>query len=205
MKEVDTTTDFDPDGDLTPVFDFLQDTAGDCWKRKIRRAWRLHLLQEETMVQIQQLHSQMFKVLRAGGATFRPDIDGMIGDAGAFECSCGKTFASGQGLANHRRHAHGIYAPERRFVAGSICPHCLKDFWCSARLRQHLAYMPRSGQPNPCYAALEAIGYEVDYMSTSPFRNHYVDSIVAKQFRLLGRMDNGRLSTRSLSLIFEPN
>ena len=40
-------------------------------------------------------------------------------------------------------------------ITGSVCQACLTDFWTSGRLHQHLAYAPRDGSANRCFAILK--------------------------------------------------
>eukprot|EP00438_Fugacium_kawagutii_P019842 Skav227937 [mRNA] locus=scaffold146:464374:475885:- [translate_table: standard] len=81
----------------------------------------------------------------------------------SFVCGCGRGFTTAQGLQLHKWKAHGTPSPERRFLAGATCPVCLRFYWSTQRLQQHLAYMPRSGEPNRCYAALQAAEFQADY------------------------------------------
>ena len=75
-----------------------------------------------------------------------------------FGCHCGRHFSTSQGLALHRLKAHGEHAPEHDYVEGATCPICMQFLWTSNRLALHLAYAPRDGTPNPCFAALERAG-----------------------------------------------
>ena len=78
----------------------------------------------------------------------------------AFSCECGRTFTTIQGLTSHRRHAHQYSAPEARLVGKmTSCPHCLKFLWTPSRVKQHMAYIPRSGATNSCYEALVRSGF----------------------------------------------
>ena len=44
----------------------------------------------------------------------------------------------------------------------SWIPHCLRYFWTSARLYRRLAYIPRSGDVNICFAALRSCGFHAE-------------------------------------------
>ena len=72
---------------------------------------------------------------------------------------CGRAFTSPQGLALHRRVRHGEHAPEFQYVDGATCPACLKYLWTSNRLAMHLAYAPRHGGVNACFAKLSKAGF----------------------------------------------
>eukprot|EP00435_Cladocopium_sp_Y103_P015706 s4778_g3.t2 len=119
------------------------------------------------MTDMQRLHSTFISVLRQGAAEFDPDFDmpQVTERMEVFTCPCGKQFSTPQGLALHRVRAHQQYAPEHRFINGASCPNCLRFFWSSARLQQHLAYIPRGGGANRCYQALLDQNYSTDYQA----------------------------------------
>ena len=139
------------------------------WKRQLVKLTRRHLHQERIIEHAMSYHRIFFKTLRDAGAQFTPDPNALTTRDQVFECACGRAFSSGQGLAVHRRKAHGIYSKERPFLQGSVCPSCMKMFWTTQRLQQHLAYIPRKLGYNRCYHALGTQGYQVDYeMTTFP-------------------------------------
>ena len=135
------------------------------WKSLLKRALKKHLLQERMMADVHLFHDIIFKTLRGAGADIRSSFDsGSPGDGLLeFKCDCGRIFTTAQGLSLHKRKVHQIFAPEHHLVGGAVCPHCLKFFWTSARLQQHLAYMPRHGGVNHCFAALSARGFVTEY------------------------------------------
>ena len=140
--------------DLTDLIDFWQQGAPQ-WRNLIKRATKRHLLQEEIMNDALTFHKHILRDLRAVGATFDPDEGYVPEDRNELHhCICGRTFASSQGLALHRRKQHGHHAPEHQFVTGATCPACLRFFWTSNRLAMHLAYVPRGGGVNPCFDRL---------------------------------------------------
>ena len=53
------------------------------------------------------------------------------------------------------------------FLQGATCPSCLRHFWTTQRLQQHLAYIPRRVGFNPCFFALSSQGYHADYEQVS--------------------------------------
>ena len=152
--------------DFTAVIDFWQ-VRHLPWKRILKKAWTLCTTQEYMMSDLHELSATFFEILKGAGAEFDPDF-AMVQDiarAETHKCACGRSFSSAQGLALHRVKAHQQYAPEHNFVCGATCPHCLRFFWSSARLQQHLAYIPRRGGGNVCFQALSARGYSTDYIS----------------------------------------
>eukprot|EP00435_Cladocopium_sp_Y103_P072135 s590_g39.t1 len=159
---------FDQQDDFTQVIEFWQEPSTP-WKRILKRALRLSIKQETMMSDLHRLHHTFFQVLRDAGADFDPDYT-TAQDTERVEmlsCPCGRQFATPQGLALHRVRAHGQYAPKHRFINGASCPHCLRFFWTSARLQQHLAYIPRNGGVNSCYQALVEQNYVTEYEATA--------------------------------------
>ena len=150
-------------GDFTEIFEFWQQTPKP-WKRIISKAWKLHCQQEHMMADIHHLHHQIFHILRQAGSAFQPDPEAMTERGESHICHCHRVFSSAQGLSLRKKKAHGEFSLERQFVQGATCSVCLKHFWCSARLQQHLAYIPRKQGYNSCFAELlrrgDAPGYE---------------------------------------------
>jgi hypothetical protein len=152
--------------DFTAVIDYWQARRSP-WKRVLKRAWMLCTAQEYMMTDLHELSAMSFEVLMGAGAEFDPD-SALVQDTArnaTHKCACGRSFSTPQGLALHRVKAHQQFAPEHNFVCGATCPHCLRFFWTSARLQQHLAYIPRRGGGNVCFQALSARGYSTDYFS----------------------------------------
>ncbi len=133
------------------------------WKRQLAKLARRHLQQERIIDHAKHYHRVFFKTLREAGAQFSPDPSSISARDQVFECPCGRAFSSGQGLATHRRKAHGVFSVEHQFLQGATCPNCMRMFWTTQRLQQHLAYIPRKIGYNPCFHALSAQGYQVDY------------------------------------------
>ena len=149
--------------DLTDLIDQWQRDQGG-WKRRIRRAARRHIFQETIIQEVQHWHSDIFDVLRAAHYTFTPDPALLRLQTQEYQCpDCPRKFATPQGVHTHRRKAHGVYCQEHHLLDSATCPACLTYLWSTQRLQQHLAYMPRDGTPNPCFAYLQAIGYSVSY------------------------------------------
>ena len=167
--------------DFTDIIDFWQQ-PGTPWKRTLRHIKRMASTQEHMMSDLQVLHSQFFTTLRRAGAEFNPDFDtsGESSRSEVHRCPCGRQFDTPQGLALHRVRAHQIYAPEHAMTCGATCPNCMRFCWTSARLQQHLAYIPRGGGVNHCYQALLDKG----------FRGGYQIAMVARPLRGALRLDS---------------
>ena len=139
------------------------------WKSILRRAARRHLKQEEVIDDVHSAHERILARLRRGGAEFDPDVSQLYETSRTdlLWCDCGRSFASPQGLALHRLKAHGIHAPEHAYIQGATCPACLQFLWTSNRLALHLAYIPRHGGPNPCFALLQRAGYHAHFAAAT--------------------------------------
>ena len=116
------------------------------------------------MHEVHRLHRDIFKLIEDQGGEFspHPSLTDTRCDQG-HQCFCGRHFTTAQGLALHRRKAHDIHAPEYRLVDGATCPCCLKFFWTSQRLYQHLAY--RKTLRNPCFQQLMKNGCTIEFES----------------------------------------
>lgn len=149
--------------DLTDLIDLWQQDRGK-WKRRVRRACRRHLFQESMILEAQQWHAEIFAVLRSAHFAFLPDPAVLQMQQRHFPCpDCHRQFDTPQGVHLHRRKAHGIFCLEHHMLDSATCPACMTFLWSTQRLQQHLAYMPRDGSPNPCFAYLQSIGYAVSY------------------------------------------
>ena len=130
------------------------------WVRAAKKALSIAKLQETIADEARRWHLRITRCLQENGA----QIAGLPQQAhtatAEYSCECGKSFTTIQGLYTHRRKVHGYEAPEARFAKTATCPSCLKYLWTRARLRQHLAYIPRDGRPNACYRALILQDYQ---------------------------------------------
>ena len=155
--------------DLTDLLDRWQGHP-QLWKSQVRRTLRLHLQQEHMMQTVHSLHFEAFRVLQDAGYELMPDPCQADVRLAEHKCHCGRTFTTPQGLATHKWKKHRQHAPEYHLITGSTCQACLKYFWTSARLYQHLAYAPRNGGPNRCYEILRQMGMHLDRDSAKMHR-----------------------------------
>ena len=145
--------------DLTDAFE-LWENDGPSWRNAVKRGLRKHLRQEEMMYQVHKLHTQIFHVFETNEGEFLPRPTLLeTRECAEHNCFCGRSFSTPQGLSLHRRKAHGLHAPEHELVSGATCPCCLKYFWTSQRLSQHLSYISRRTLRNPCFQQLVKSGY----------------------------------------------
>lgn len=172
LAELDAAIPVDWAKDFTDFIDRAQQhNLRPSWKSTLHRAWRFHLQQERMMLTVHADHQELFAILRDHGACFDPDVDSRLQATTAHRCHCGQSFSSGQGLAVHKRRAHGEFALEHGMLNGATCPACLTFLWTTQRLQQHLAYAPRSGLPNPCYQQPLEAGYQVQYEPVNELRS----------------------------------
>ena len=125
------------------------------WKRAIKRALKVGVLQEATASDVRGWHNFALQTLTNAGVQIQGHHAGDLG-GNHFQCQdCERSFTSIQGLTAHRRFKHGYQAPEAKWTQGIVtCRVCMKYLWTKARLQQRLSYMPRDGRPNSCYAHL---------------------------------------------------
>ena len=134
-------------------------TAKATWKAMLRTTLRRHLQQEQTIHETFGLQRGILRILSQHGASFSPDPREQVAREATFACFCGKLFTTGQGLASHKRLQHGVRSLESDLLDGATCPCCLRFFWTTQRLQQHLAYISRRTSINRCYNWLRERGY----------------------------------------------
>ena len=132
----------------------------------IRNGLKRHRLQESTLQEAHMFHRQILHVLRDAGATWTMDPFEHHQQDQLWQCSCGRTFTTPQGLSTHKRKAHGVFSVEHSFLSGATCPSCCRFMWSTQRLQQHLAYVPRGTGINKCFHDLKERGYFTTYDPT---------------------------------------
>ena len=138
------------------------------WTRSAKRAFRLGVLQEAAAADARYWHRRILRIMTSHGATTTGFADPAVMTS-TYDCTCGKVFTTPQGLAAHRRLIHGYIAPEALLADGlQHCPACLKYLWSSARVKQHLSYIPRRGGPNRCYQKLLREGIQPALQGCQP-------------------------------------
>lgn len=150
--------------DLTAAIDYWQ-KGGHGWKSTLQRLGRKHVLQESMMTEVQGWHRKIFHVLEKAEGSLRPKPNDVLHESGPadFQCFCGRAFTTAVGMATHQRKAHQMYSIEHDLLAGATCPACLRHFWSTQRLQQHLAYVSRRTGRNECYQNLMRAGYTATY------------------------------------------
>ena len=151
---------------LTDAFEYWAVPNND-WRVRVKKVAKHHLFQESAMHEIHDLHKQF----SAPSSRMVPPLtrirSGDSKQALEHRCFCSRFFSTPQGLALHKLKAHGIHAQEHHLLSGAACGHCLRYFWSTQRLYQHLSYIPRRSGRNPCYQALTKSGYAVDFEAVS--------------------------------------
>eukprot|EP00435_Cladocopium_sp_Y103_P010311 s2002_g2.t1 len=150
--------------DLTEAIDHWQAGAVG-WKALLRRLGKRHVQQEAMMAEVSAWHRKIFHVLTRAGGSFSPSpfakqLDTNLAD---HQCFCGRAFTSAVGLATHQRKQHNMMSPEHEMLNGATCPACLRHFWSTQRLQQHLSYVSRRTGRNDCFQILKNAGYQADY------------------------------------------
>ena len=148
--------------DLTEIILMWQNPRSH-WNAVVRRAWKIHLRQNNIIADAKQLHGDVFRNLRAAGATFTSVAQDWEDLGVGFDCFCGKRFETQRGLLAHQRKTHAMFSLERKFLQGCTCLHCGKFLWSTQRLQQHLSYIPKGLGYNPCYFALSEQNRCVEY------------------------------------------
>ena len=149
---------------LTDPIDYWQ-SGGFGWKSLLRRLGARHVLQESMMTDVHHWHRKIFQALEHAGLHFSPRLQDIGRERGSadFQCSCGRAFTTSVGLATHQRRQHGVQSLEHHLLSGATCPACMKHFWSTQRLQQHLAYVSRRTGRNDCYQILMRAGFQADY------------------------------------------
>ena len=151
--------------DLTGLIEYWQQ-GGLEWRRLVKRAWKRSGAQETLMHEAQFFHRSFYTILQEeGGATFHDGPSQNQRDELDYPCHCGRIFSTPQGLATHKRHQHQEFCPEHHLLSGTCCPICMRHFWSTARLQQHLSYISRKTGLNQCFQALQSRGYEVEFQT----------------------------------------
>lgn len=126
------------------------------------------------MAGVRKWHRKIYSVVEQAGLRWNPhpfEVTQNREDA-MFPCNyCDRVFGTPQGRGVHMWKCHGRHAPEWQFVSGSTCLACQLHCWTTARLYQHLSYIPRNGQANKCFALLQSTGYAVE-----EHERHYMDN-----------------------------
>ena len=136
------------------------------WKATLARAVKRHVQQETMALDTRKWRNKIFQALQETGVQAEPAFHTVFAQQAigrGYECHCGQSYTTWRSLRLHHIHKHKEYAPERRFLQGSICRACQRDFWTTRRLQQHLAYIPAHGRGNRCYNELLRQGQDLPY------------------------------------------
>eukprot|EP00438_Fugacium_kawagutii_P018102 Skav210876 [mRNA] locus=scaffold1173:296523:299633:- [translate_table: standard] len=150
--------------DWLPVLDTIANVPS--WKKLVAVAVKKHLAQESLAFEVTYLHQQTYQALREAGFDFAPeetaDMDlEPVPPTDCFPCEhCDRTFPSKQSLAAHNFKQHAIPSVEWQYVQSPVCPGCLRNFWTSRRLQQHLRY-----RRNRCFDRVHGTRDHVDGVS----------------------------------------
>ena len=120
------------------------------------------------MTEVHYWHRKIFQSLEGAGIQFSPRAHELTREHGPadFQCFCGRAFSTSVGLATHQRKQHNMFSIEHSLLTGATCPACLKHFWSTQRLQQHLAYISRRTGRNDCFQTLMRAGFQTEYECT---------------------------------------
>ena len=144
---------------LTPLLDALPSPDADAelavwtsymakfpwaWRNQVRK-FRGEALQDHARYQ------QIAAAVRGLAADDADDSEDAEWMCGLDECF--QVFQTHRALKLHQLHSHGVHKRAHRFVAGSVCPECGRDWHTRARLIWHLE---RPGGRQACQLALQS-------------------------------------------------
>lgn len=117
------------------------------------------------MTEVHGWHRKIFQTIEQAGGILTSHPSDLAADAGTadHQCYCGRALTTAVGLATHRRKAHQIFSAEHGLLEGATCPACMKHFWSTQRLQQHLAYISRRTGRNECFQTLMRAGFKAEY------------------------------------------
>ena len=163
------------------------------WWRENPRAWKKLVLKAvKQHLKVRRWHRHIFKAVEQTGIRWRPHPFEVLDPTmdTTFPCQhCDRVFTTPQGRGVHLWKAHGRHAPEWKFVSGSTCPACQTHFWTTARLYQHLAYIPRREKVNKCYAILQATGHQESVHERHYFSTEYKGHTRVESQKVAGPMN----------------
>ena len=114
----------------------------DTWKRHIRRARCIALLEEHWQAEVVHFQGLVFRALVRQGARV-PTIERDRADNTELCGPCQVLFCSLREWSHHAFKRHGRIRHVRNLVDGQQCPVCLRQFACNARVCQHLEHAHR--------------------------------------------------------------
>jgi hypothetical protein len=134
---------FDTTADLGKQWRALCETTDEEWKQQIKVVKKGALIRNKILVQAKCFDRVFCSCLQEVGVCYRND-DHELQEGQSehiFRCEeCGKNFASYKAMTVHQRHKHDRCAEAKKYVFGSVCFVCEKDFHTQKRLAQHLQH-----------------------------------------------------------------
>ena len=124
------------------------------WKAMVQRACRKHVQQERIARDVKHFHNLIVHEMRDNDAPIDESvIDEESPQAQHLPCrECDRVFPTLQALGAHEYQKHGLTSLERPYIQSTVCPGCLKDFWTTWRVQQHLRY-----RNNKCWDRIHGI------------------------------------------------
>lgn len=111
------------------------------WKGLLQRAWRHDTMQAYNQCIIDEGYAGFAEALTQGGFVFPATTFVKDQPETTHGCvQCQRTFQSRTAWASHAFKCHGRTNKARRYVTGSFCLGCQKEFWEYKRLLHHVQY-----------------------------------------------------------------
>eukprot|EP00435_Cladocopium_sp_Y103_P030815 s10_g7.t1 len=111
------------------------------WKRLIQRACKHAILQRSRCFRLLSFHKDVFGFLHQCGqqtpAAAAPSVE-PLGFFGCMLCQISCKSKGGEGA--HMNRCHGYVNPVRKLFAGTQCAVCLREYFTSGKLKQHLLH-----------------------------------------------------------------
>ena len=160
-----------------PHADIAQDLA-----LALRKAKRAHLLLVQMTVDLSDADHQIETILKGAG-WICPELQCVKNAKGKYICpQCGAGFRGEAHLATHRQRAHGQLVAARRYVTGTTCRACKKNFHTRPRVIKHLQY-----QSSRCLPWL--------ILNSDPISADFARDLDARDAEMIG--EERRTGTRS--------
>ena len=122
------------------------------WKTLLQRGAHLSVLKQQDTLLLRKLHHDVLAHLEQQGelttAPVRPALDPHQQHHHYGCMQCGKRCRTKAGEAAHMFRAHGVTATERRWIAGTTCEACLKEYHSYDKLQKSSAYSHASAEPS---------------------------------------------------------
>ena len=124
------------------------------WHGLLQRAWKHDMLQDYNSHIVDKGYTAFSDALSLAGYHFPPSLERSTPEPTTHIClKCQKGFGSRTAWASHAFKKHNRVHSARKFVTGTQCGACCKEFWEYRRLFHHLRYSAKCRQALACAEA----------------------------------------------------